>query len=128
MANVRGLVTMMHSCGHNIEVLPDLIDSGLHAWQTVQTHLPGQEAQRIKTEFGQHLAFVGAIDTTNVLSFAGPDQVRAHVQMQIRALGKGGGYICAPDHTIMEEVPPENLASMYKAISEFRAPGYTFQD
>ena len=125
MAKEYGLVTLMHTCGQNMEVLPDLIEIGLDVWQTVQTHLPGQEAVRIKAEYGADLAFIGAIDTTNVLGFASPDQVRAHVQEQIRALGKGGGYICAPDHTIMEEVPPENVAALYDTIAEFRAPGYT---
>ena len=125
MAKEKGLLTLMHSCGQNVEVLPDLIDIGLDAWQTVQIHLPGQGAARIKAEFGQHLAFVGAIDTTNVLGVASPDQVREHVRQQIRALGKGGGYICAPDHTVMEEVPPENVAALYDTIAEFRAPGYT---
>jgi uroporphyrinogen decarboxylase len=125
MAKARGLVTFMHSCGQITQVLPDLIESGLDAWQTVQTHLPGQEAVHLKAEFGQHLTFVGAIDTTHVLGFVSPDEVRAHVRQQIQALGKGGGYICAPDHTIMEEVPSENVAAMYAAIAEFREPGYT---
>jgi uroporphyrinogen decarboxylase len=125
MAKARGLVTFMHSCGQITEVLPDLIDSGLDVWQTVQTHLPGQDAERIKAEFGEHLAFVGAIDTTNILGSASPDEVRAHVNKQIRALGEGGGYVCAPDHTIMEEVPSQNVAAMYEAIVEFREPGYT---
>ena len=125
MAKARGLVTFMHSCGQITEVLPDLIDSGLDVWQTVQTHLPGQDAERIKAEFGEHLAFVGAIDTTNILGSASPGEVRAHVNKQIRALGEGGGYVCAPDHTIMEEVPSQNVAAMYEAIVEFREPGYT---
>jgi uroporphyrinogen decarboxylase len=125
MAKARGLVTFMHSCGQMTEVLPDLIDIGLDVWQTVQTHLPGQDAALIKAEFGEHLAFVGAIDTTNVLGFATPAEVRAHVRDQIRALGAGGGYVCAPDHTVMEEVPSENVAALYDTIAEFREPGYT---
>jgi uroporphyrinogen decarboxylase len=125
MAKSRGLVTFMHSCGHNLEVLPDLIDIGLDAWQTVQTHLPGQEAARLKKEFGNDLAFVGAVDTTNVLGFASADKVRAHVRQQILALGKGGGYICSPDHTLMAEVPSENVVALYETIAEFREPGYT---
>jgi len=127
MAKASGLMTFMHSCGQVTEVLPDLIDSGLDVWQTVQTHLPGQGAAHIKAEFGRHLAFVGAIDTTNVLGSAGPDSVRAHVHEQILALGEGGGYVCGPDHTIMENVPPENVAAMYEAIAEFSMAGYTLQ-
>jgi uroporphyrinogen decarboxylase len=127
MAKEHGLVTFMHSCGQMTEVLPDLVDIGLDVWQTVQTHLPGQGAAFIKAEYGERLAFVGAIDTTNVLGFATPAEVRAHVRGQILALGEGGGYVCAPDHTVMEEVPPENVAALYDTIAEFRRPGYTLE-
>ena len=125
MAKARSLPTLLHSCGVVLEVLPDLIEIGLDAWQTVQTHLPGQDAAQIKRRFGKHLTFVGGIDTTNVLSFASPEEIRRHVERQILALGEAGGYICAPDHTIMEEVPPENVSALYRAVADFRRPGYT---
>ena len=125
MAKAKGLLTFMHCCGNLMDVMPDLIDIGLDAWQTVQTHLPGQSAEYIKKAFGRHLTFVGAIDTTNVLGVGTPDEVRQHVHTQIRALGRGGGYICAPDHTIMSEVPSENVRALYEACAEFREVGYT---
>ena len=125
MAKAKGVFTFMHSCGNLVEVLPDLVDIGLDAWQTVQTHLPGQSADYIKAEYGRHLTFIGAIDTTNILGFASPDEVRQHVEAQIRTLGKGGGYICAPDHTIMREAPSENVAALYDTCRDFRGKGYT---
>jgi uroporphyrinogen decarboxylase len=125
LAKSRGLVTQMHSCGLVKEVLPDLIDAGLDAWQTVQTHLPGQEPARIKAEFGKNLILVGAVNTTDVLGTASPDQVREHVLTQIRILAKDGGYICGPDHIIMQEVPSENIQALYETIAQFRGPGYT---
>jgi len=125
MAKARGLRTFMHCCGKLTDVLPDLIDSGLDAWQTVQTHLPGQDAEYLKAEFGEHLTFVGAIDTTNILGVSTPEEVRQHVHTQIRTLGRGGGYICAPDHTIMAEVSSENVGALYDACREFRGNGYT---
>ena len=125
MAKSKGLFTFMHCCGKITEVLPDLIDSGLDAWQTVQTHLDGQGPEFINREYGRHLTFVGAIDTTNLLGVATPNEVYEHVRTQIRILGRDGGYVCAPDHTVMEEVPPENLAALYRACAEFRGEGYT---
>jgi uroporphyrinogen decarboxylase len=127
MAKDRGLLTLMHCCGCIADVLPDLIDNGLDAWQTVQTHLLGQDSQTLKTRFGDNLAFVGAIDTTNILGLADPDHVRAHVEQQIADLGRGGGYICGPDHTILEEVPTANVAALYSAVGAFRRPGYTLE-
>jgi uroporphyrinogen decarboxylase len=125
MAKDKGLFTFMHCCGKLTDVLPELIDIGLDAWQTVQTHLTGQSAEFLKKEFGAHLTFIGAIDTSNIMSFASPEEVRKHVQTQISALGKGGGYICAPDHTIMPEVSSENVEALYSACREFRAECYT---
>jgi len=125
MGKARGLPTLMHSCGRIVEVLPDLIDNGLDAWQTVQTHLPGQGPELLKKEFGRHLTFVGAIDSTNILWKATPSQVREHVRRQIEFLGEGGGYICASDHTIFPEVPDENVEAMFAAAGEFRMAGYT---
>ena len=125
MAKAKGLTTLMHTCGLVRSVLPDLIDCGLDAWQTVQTHLPGQAASQIKAEFGERLAFVGAIDTTSVLGTASPEAVCQHVQRQIEVLGAGGGYICAPDHTIMAGTPSANVAALYTTTAKFRKPGYT---
>jgi uroporphyrinogen decarboxylase len=125
MAKATGLPTLMHSCGRIVEVLPDLIDSGLDAWQTVQTHLPAQDPATLKRQFGRHLVFVGAIDTTNVLTVATPAEVREHVRRQIGLLAAGGGYVCAADHSIFAEVPNENVAALFEAVAEFRGPGYT---
>jgi uroporphyrinogen decarboxylase len=71
MAKAKGLYTFMHCCGNLMAVLPDLIDIGLDAWQTVQTHLPGQAPEIIKQQYGRQLVFIGAIDTTNILSALG---------------------------------------------------------
>jgi uroporphyrinogen decarboxylase len=125
MAKVRGLFTLMHCCGRIVDVLPDLIDNGLDAWQTVQTHLPDQDPTRLKAQFGSHLTFVGAVDTTNILGVGSPEQVRSHVEDQICLLGRNGGYICGPDHTILEEVPTENVVALYLAVAEFHREGYT---
>jgi uroporphyrinogen decarboxylase len=115
----------MHCCECITAALPDLIDCGLDAWQTVQAHLPGQFADLLKRDYGLYLAFVGATDTTNTLGLGTPGQPRTHVRHQILALGQHGGYTFAPDHTIMEEVPPENAASPYSSIAAFHQRGYT---
>jgi uroporphyrinogen decarboxylase len=125
MAKTKGLPTLMHCCGRIVEILPDLMDDGLDAWETVQTHLPDQDAPRLKRDFGDHLTFVGGIDTTHLLGLASAEDVKRHVEAQIRALGRGGGYICAPDHTIMAEVPAENTEALYRTCATFRGAGYT---
>lgn len=125
MAKSRGLPTLMHCCGNLTSVLDDLVDIGLDAWETVQTHLPGQDPAHLKRRYGTRLTFVGAIDTTNVLGVAAPGEVSQHVEDQLAILGEGGGYICAPDHTIMAGVPSENVAALYGTCAGFTRPGCT---
>lgn len=120
MAKEHGLLTLMHSCGNITSILPDLIEIGLDGWQTVQTHLPGQSTELIKREYGKHLTFIGAIDSTNILCDNDPEAVRNHVRKQINTLGRGGGYICAPDHIIMSDVPSENIEALYDECKNHR--------
>ena len=125
LAKSYGLYVWFHSCGAIGAVLPDLIDIGIDVWETVQAHLPGNEPERLKREYGRDIAFFGAINTQETLPFGTPEKVRAEVRERIRVLGKGGGYICGPDHHINAKVPIENTLAMFDEINKFRHAGYT---
>jgi uroporphyrinogen decarboxylase len=112
LAKAYGLKVWFHSCGTFRPVLPDLIDIGMDVWETAQVHLPGNEPEVLKREYGQHIAFFGAIDTQQTLPFGTPEEVRALVRERIRVLGKDGGYICGPDHNILPDVPMDNVFAM----------------
>jgi len=72
------------------------------------------DTQRLKTEFGDRLSFMGAIDTQQVLPFGTVTDVQTEVERRIAHLGPGGGYILAPVHNIQADVPPENVIAMYR--------------
>jgi len=44
--------------------------------------------------------------------------VRAEVGRVIDLLGPGGGYLVSSVHTIMDDVPPENILAMVDAVEE----------
>ena len=71
----------------------------------------------LKQRFGQNLTFCGAVDTHYTLPTGTPEEVRAEVKRVIEILGPGGGYMLAPVHTIMTEVPPENILAMVDAVT-----------
>lgn len=85
----------------------------------MQVSAKGMETQQLKTEFGDHLTFWGAIDTHHVLPQGSVDEVRKEVAKKIQDLGKGGGYIVAPVHNIQADVPVENVLAMYKSARSF---------
>ena len=98
----------------------DLINIGLDVWETVQAHLPGNEPDALKREYGDHITFFGGISTQTTLPFGTTEDVRREVRDRIRVLGRNGGYICGPDHGIMPDVPLENVLAMYDEARKFK--------
>ena len=102
-----------HSDGNIYPLLGDLVEIGVDLLNPVQV-IAGEmgDTARLKREFGERLAFCGAIDTRWVLPFGSPDDVRAEVRRRIHDLGPGGGYILASVHCIQPDVPVENVIAM----------------
>ena len=109
-----------HTDGDVFDLLDDLVEIGVDILNPVQSGSGklGNLAE-VKRRYGSRLAFCGAIDTQRVLPTGTPEQVRAEVRRAIGTLGPGGGYLLAAVHTIMNEVPPENILAMVDAAVEF---------
>ena len=118
-AKKLGLITMLHSCGAVREVLNDFVEIGLDILEPTQVHVAGMAATEIKREFGRHLTFFGAICTQRTLPHGTPADIRKEVHSRIEVLGVGGGYICSPDHCILDDVPLENVLALYDAAREY---------
>jgi uroporphyrinogen decarboxylase len=112
LAKRRGLKVWFHSCGTFRPVLPDLIEIGMDVWETVQVHLPGNDPRELKREYGGDITFYGGVNSQHTLPHGTTEQVRAEVRDRVRVLGRGGGYICSSDHTILPGVPFENVLAM----------------
>ncbi len=109
-----------HTDGDVFPLIPDFIEMGVDILNPIQTSA-GKMANlgELKKQFGRHMVFCGAIDTHRVLPFGTPDEVRAEVKRIIEALGRDGGYMLSSVHTIMSDVPPENILAMADAVDEF---------
>jgi uroporphyrinogen decarboxylase len=114
----HGKFVLLHSCGNIEDILPDLIEIGLDAYNTVQPEL--YDLARIKREYGRQLAFWGAVSTQTFLPFATPAQVREQCTRTIGILGEGGGYIFAPTHAITPDIPVENVVAMLECVQSVR--------
>lgn len=105
-----------HSCGSAYYAIPDLIDLGIDILNPVQVTARHMDPARLKSEFGAHLSFWGAVDTQRVLPFGTPTDVEAEVRLRISQLARGGGYICASVHNIEADVPGANLWALSRAV------------
>ena len=109
-----------HTDGDVFPLIPDFIEMGVDILNPVQTSAGKMSnLDELKKQFGKNIIFCGAIDTHRILPFGTPAEVRAEVKRIIDVLGKDGGYMLASVHTIMPDVPPENILAMVDAVEEF---------
>jgi len=111
-----------HTDGDVYPLIPDLIEIGVDVLNPVQTSA-GQMAdlERLKREFGRDLVFCGGIDTHQYLPHGTPGEVEQEVRRVIGILGPGGGYLVSAVHTIMNDVPPENILALADAVKKHGA-------
>ena len=110
----RSLWVAYHCCGGLRPIIPDLIEMGLDVLNPVQGNCPGMDPLELKREFGNRLAFMGGLDTQELLPHASPYEVRRATAALLEGMtADGGGYILAASHTIPPETPDENIFSMY---------------
>ncbi len=105
-----GKYVFQHSCGDIGEIFSDVIECGLHCYQTFQPEI--YNIENVKAEFGNDLSFWGAISTQGMLPFETPDGVRRETSRIMQVLGKGGGYIASPTHGVPYDVPEENIEAL----------------
>jgi uroporphyrinogen decarboxylase len=108
-----------HTDGAIYSLLPDLVEIGVQVLNPVEVRAVGMEdTAKLKREFGDALAFWGAIDTHHVLPQGTVAEVREEVRRRILDLGPVGGYVVGPVHNIQPDVPPANVVAMYEAAYE----------
>ena len=117
-----GMKIFMHSCGSVRQFIPDFIDIGIDILNPVQTNCHDMDPVELKREFGKDIVFWGGgVDTASVLNRATPEEVRKDVLNRCEIFSKDGGFVFAPIHNILSEVPPQNIMAAYGAVKEFNA-------
>jgi len=111
---------LFHTDGDVFPLIPDFIEMGIDILNPIQT-TAGKMAdlEGLKKTYGKDIVFCGAIDTHRILPYGTPEDVRQEVRRVMQILGPGGGYMIASVHTIMNDVPPENVLAMVDAVEEF---------
>jgi len=110
---------MFHTDGDVFPLVGDFIEIGIDILNPIQTSA-GKMAnlEELKKQYGKAIVFCGGIDTHSVLPHGSPEDVRREVERVIKALGPGGGYLVGGVHTIMNDVPAENILAMVDAVVE----------
>lgn len=111
------ILIFYHSCGKIEELIPELIELGVDILNPIQPEC--NDIFAIKKKYGDRLSFFGGIGVQSVLPFGKPEKVKMVVRNTIGVMGKGGGYVCAPAHTVRQEVPWKNILAFVEAVKEY---------
>jgi len=116
-ARSRGHQVILHSCGSIARVIPRLIASGVNCLHPLQARAAGMEAESLARDFQGKIAFLGGIDTQQLLVHGSPADVRAEVRRLKDVFGPW--WIVSPSHeALLPNVPPQNVAAMAEAALE----------
>lgn len=113
----HGHQVILHSCGSIYKVIDRLIDAGVDCLHPLQAKARNMDAATLSRQFKGRIAFLGGIDTQDVLIHATPQGVKEEVR-RVRDL-LGPCLIISPSHeAILPDVPPENVAALAEAAVE----------
>ena len=105
---------MLHCCGSISELIPDLIDAGLDALQSLQPVTPSMQADVLKKAYGGKIIMNGCVNSVTVLLQGTEELARAETKRILDIMAPGGGFILSPSHDyLLEETPVENVIAMY---------------
>ncbi len=114
-----GVKIAFHSCGHVTPLIPDLIEIGIDILEAVQAEC--MDIVQLKRQFGRDITFWGGVGAQSVLARTTPAQVMEGVRRTLDVMAPGGGYIAAPCHTLMEEVPWSSIVAFHQAVAAYGA-------
>ena len=109
-----GHQVILHSCGSIHKVIGRLIDAGVDCLHPLQARAANMDAETLARDFKGRIAFMGGIDTQDLLIHATPAEIKAEVR-RVKGL-LGPRLIVSPSHeALLPNVPPQNVAAMAEA-------------
>jgi uroporphyrinogen decarboxylase len=111
---------LFHSDGDVAPLIEDFIEIGVDILNPIQTSAGSMsDLPSLKKRFGKNMVFCGGIDSHRILPYGSVEEVRQEVRRVMEILGPGGGCMMGAVHTVMNDVPPENVLAMVDAVEEF---------
>jgi uroporphyrinogen decarboxylase len=113
----HGYQVILHSCGAIHAVIPRLIAAGVDCLHPLQALATNMDAETLARDFKGKIAFMGGIDTQELMTNGTPEQVKAEVRRVMRILGPR--LIVSPSHeALLPNVPPANVEALSQAVFE----------
>jgi uroporphyrinogen decarboxylase len=110
-----GKQAYIHSCGHVLPIIGDLVEIGVTMLQPLQPE--AMDIFEVKRRFGKDLCLMGGISTQHTLHHGTVEDVTREVRNCLKYMAVGGGYVMAPAKPILPGVPVENAVALIDAFT-----------
>ena len=112
-----GCQVILHSCGSVHRVIGTLINAGVECLHPLQALAGNMDAVTLGRDFKGKIAFLGGIDTQDLLVNATPEEVKSDVR-RVKSL-LGPHLIVSPSHeALLPNVQPGNVLAMAEEAIE----------
>lgn len=109
-----------HCCGSIPRLIEPMIRAGIDILNPVQTTADNMAAPWLKATFGDRITFWGGgVDTQQVFSQCGPEDVIADVRQRLKTFAPGGGFVWAAIHNMQYDVPSQNIVAALQTVREY---------
>jgi len=114
-AKSRGVPVNLHSDGHIMDIMDDIVEMGYASMHPVQESA-GMDPRTIKDRYGDKLVVYGSLDVIDgLLAFDG-DALDEYITKRFEIYAPGGGFIFNTGHFVQPDIPPARLARAYAHV------------
>jgi uroporphyrinogen decarboxylase len=112
-------LAMHHSCGCVVDIIPDMIETGLDILQAIQPEAKGMQFSNLKRDFGKELCFQGGVSIQQTMPFGSEEDIRDEVKALAEIAKRDGGYIFCTSHNIQADTPIDSVVTLLNAYLEY---------
>lgn len=115
---------MYHSCGSVMKAISGLIDMGIDVLDVLQFSADNMNPEDLKGNYGNKLCFHGGADIQQLLPHSTEREIEKEMEHIIEVMGRNGGFILSPSHSVQADTPPENIVAIYRQAGSLKDKGF----
>lgn len=116
----RGVLSIWHTDGNILPLLPGILASGLDALQCLDP-IAGIDVVRLKEEVDGRLSLIGNIDC-GLLQLGTDAQVEAEARRVLAGCARGGGFVLGCCNAVFEGIPVERYETLVRTRRTWGPP------
>ncbi len=114
-------ITMHHTCGSVVDLVPDMIECGLDILQSIQPEANGMALTNLRQLFGKNICLHGGVSIQKTMPFGTQDDILREIKSIAETVKSDGGYIFCTSHNIQSDTPVKNIITLMEAYLKFGA-------